>query len=201
MPRNTSLTAGGRYQTEIFLGERFGRSGLRLVAASQFNRQLRISARYNYGQKIHYVASLYQGRGSDGLLSLTFLPQEKVRFQLSLTYSDFYRSGDGIKEYDYTILRSASTYQVNKYLFFRAILEYNSLKQDLTNLLTVFWRPREAFFSKYLIYGGCEPGQKALWPGTILYITDAREKKSFSSSCLILMKSEKFGRGKSDPGI
>ncbi len=139
LPRNTSLTAGGRYQTEIFLGERFGRSGLRLVAVSQFTRQLRISARYNYGQKIRYVASPYQGRGSDGLFSLTFLPQEKIHFLLSLTYSDFYRSADGAKEYDYTIIRSENVYQVNKYLFFRAIAEYNSFRRRLmTDLLASF---------------------------------------------------------------
>ena len=44
-----------------------------------------------------------------------------------------------MKEYDYTIVRSLNTYQVNKYLFFRVIVEYNSFyKELLTDLLASF---------------------------------------------------------------
>jgi hypothetical protein len=139
LPRNTTLTAGGRYQTEVFLGQRFGRSGYRLIGTSQVTKQLLLNMRYVYGQKIRYVESPYQGRGNDALLSATYLPSEKLHFGLSLTYSDFVRSADGAKEYDYTIIRSENIYQVNKYLFFRAIVEHNSFrKQLLTDLLASF---------------------------------------------------------------
>mgnify|MGYP000371503198 CR=1 FL=1 len=131
-PRNTTIMAGARYQTEIFLGERFGRSGMRLVATSQFTKEFQLTARYNYGQKIRYVQTPYQGRGMDALCSLTYLPSEKIHFVLSLTYSDFLRSADGAKEYDYAIIRSENVYQFNKYLFFRAIVEYNSFWRKLT---------------------------------------------------------------------
>ena len=139
MPRNTTLVAGGRYQTEVFLGQRFGRSGLRLNATSQVTKQILLIMRYVYGQKIRYVESPYQGRGSDATISATYLPSENLNFSLALAYSDFSRSADGTKEYDYTILRSANTYQVNKYLFFRAIVEYNSFyKRMMTDLLASF---------------------------------------------------------------
>lgn len=139
LPRSTVLMAGARYQTEVFLDQRFGRSGLRLVASSQFTKSLQVTARYNYGLKIRYLASPYQGRGSDALFGLTYLPAEKIHFGLSLTYSDFYRSSDGLKEYEYTILRSENTYQFNRYLFFRAIFEYNSFRRQLmTDLLASF---------------------------------------------------------------
>jgi hypothetical protein len=139
MPRNTTFVAGGRYQTEIFLGQRFGRSGLRLNATSQVTKQISLNMRYVYGQKIRYVESPYQGRGSDATLSATYLPSEKLNFGLALAHSNFIRSADGLKEYDYTIIRSANTYQVNKYLFFRAIVEYNSFhKQLMTDLLASF---------------------------------------------------------------
>jgi len=139
MPRNTTLVAGGRYQTEVFLGQRFGRSGLRLNATSQVTKQILLIMRYVYGQKIRYVESPYQGRGSDATISATYLPSENLNFSLALAYSDFFRSADGTKEYDYTILRSANTYQVNKYLFFRAIVEYNSFyKRMMTDLLASF---------------------------------------------------------------
>jgi len=139
MPRNTMLTAGGRYQTEVFLGRRFGRSGFRLIGSSQVTKQLSLNMRYVYGQKIRYVESPYQGRGSDATLSATYLPSEKLNFGLALAYSNFIRSADGTKEYDYTIIRSTNTYQVNKYLFFRAIVEYNSFyKRMMTDLLASF---------------------------------------------------------------
>ena len=139
MPRNTTLVAGGRYQTEVFLGQRFGRSGLRLNATSQVTKQILLIMRYVYGQKIRYVESPYQGRGSDATISATYLPSENLNFSLALAYSDFFRSADGTKEYDYTILRSSNTYQVNKYLFFRAIVEYNSFyKRMMTDLLASF---------------------------------------------------------------
>ncbi len=139
MPRNTTLIAGVRYQTEVFLGQRFGRSGFRLIGSSQVTKQLLLDMRYVYGQKIRYVESPYQGRGSDATLGATYLPSEKLRFSLALAYSDFTRTADGLKEYDYTIIRSANIYQVNKYLFFRAIIEYNSFrKQLMTDLLASF---------------------------------------------------------------
>jgi len=139
MPRNTTLTAGGRYQTEIYLGQRFGRSGLRLIGTSQITKQFLLTTRYLYGQKIRYVESPYQGRGNDAYISATYLPSEKLNFGLSLTYSDFFRSADGAKEYDYSIIRSQNTFQANKYLFFRVIVEYNSFyKQMMTDLLASF---------------------------------------------------------------
>jgi hypothetical protein len=139
MPRNTTLVAGGRYQTEVFLGERFGRSGFRLIGTSQVTKQVLLETRYVYGQKIRYVESPYQGRGSDATFGATYLPSEKLHFGLALAYSDFYRSADGAKEYDYTIIRSENIFQLNKYLFFRAIIEYNSFyKHIMTDLLASF---------------------------------------------------------------
>jgi hypothetical protein len=139
LPRNTTLIAGGRYQTEVFLGQRFGRSGFRLIGSSQLTKQLSLDWRYNYGGKIRYCDSPYQGRGSDASFSAAYLPSEKLRLDLSLIYSDFFRSAGGAKEYDYTILRGLTSYQLNKYLFVRAIVEYNSFyKQLMTDFLASF---------------------------------------------------------------
>jgi hypothetical protein len=139
LPRNTTLTAGGRYQTEVYLGQRFGRSGFRLVGTSQVTKQFQLEGRYVYGGKIRYTESPYQGRGNDAAFGATYLPSEKLNFGLDIAYSDFYRSADGAEEYDYTIIRSANTYQANRYLFFRVILEYNSFYRSLmTDLLASF---------------------------------------------------------------
>ncbi|HUU04680.1 MAG TPA: hypothetical protein VMZ49_02265, partial [Patescibacteria group bacterium] len=139
LPRNTTLITGGGYQTEVFGGQRFGRNFFRLSGTSQISKQLLLDAYYLYNQKIRYVAVPYQGRGSDATFSITYLPSQKLNFSLALAYSDFIRSAGGSKEYDYAIVRSQNTYQVNKYLFFRAIGEYNSFyKRLLIDLLASF---------------------------------------------------------------
>ena len=139
LPRNTTLVTGGGYQTEVFGGQRFGRSFFRLSGSSQISKQLLLDAYYLYNQKIRYISAPYQGRGSDATFGVTYLPSEKLNFSLALAYSNFIRSSDGTKETDYAIIRSQNTYQVNKYLFFRAIGEYNSFyKRLMTDLLASF---------------------------------------------------------------
>jgi len=139
LPRATQLAVGGRYATEVYLDRRFGRSNVKITGNSQLSKRLLLTLGYSYGEKIRYVAAPYQGRGSDAQASVTFLPSENLNFALSLAYSDFSRAADAKKEYDYTIIRSLNTYQVNKYLFFRAIVEYNSFRKRLmTDFLASF---------------------------------------------------------------
>jgi len=139
LPRNTRFTLGGKYATEVYLGRKFDRSSLRIVANSYITKKLALGSSYRYGEKIRYVDDPYQGRGTDAQLAATYLPSENLHFDLSLAYSDFTRSADGVKEFDYTILRSRNIYQVNKYLFFRAIVEYNSFwKRLMTDFLVSF---------------------------------------------------------------
>ena len=139
LPKSTSILFGYRYSTEVWQNERFSTSRARLIGSSQINRKLFISLNYNYGNKIRYVQDPYQGRGNDLMASLTFLPLGQLHLELSLLYSDFTRQADSRKEFDYTILRSKNTFQVNKYLFFRAIVEYNSFrKQLMTDFLASF---------------------------------------------------------------
>lgn len=139
LPKSTTLGLGYRYATEIWMDERFSTSGAGFVASTQLTKKLRIRMDYNYGNKIRYVENPYQGKGSDFVSLVTFLPTQKLHLELSLVYSDFFRKSDSTKEYDYAIIRSKNTFQVNKYLFFRAIVEYNSFrKRMMTDFLASF---------------------------------------------------------------
>ncbi len=139
LPKSTTILFGYRYSTEVWLNERFSTSRARFVASSQFTKKLYFSLNYNYGEKIRYVANPYQGSGHDIIALVTFLPSQKLHLELRLLYSDFTRQTDSRKEFYYTIVRSMNTFQVNKYLFFRAILEYNSFrKQLMTDFLASF---------------------------------------------------------------
>ncbi len=131
--RNTTLSAGMRYSNEIFLGRRFPTSLIKLFAATLFSKQVAFQASLTSGQKIRYVDDPYGGRGTEALAAMDYLPSENVALSLSLRYSDFTRASDGVREFDYTIVRGRATYQVNKYLFFRAIVEHNSFRKRLTS--------------------------------------------------------------------
>jgi hypothetical protein len=139
LPRNSVFLMGYRYSTEVFLDEKFNTSRVRFQTNSQFTRQFYFNLLYQYGKKIRYLEDPYQGRGNDASATLRYLPSDKLHLDLSLIYSDFFRDFDSAKEYDYTIIRSKNIYQANKYLFFRAILEYNSFhKRLMTDFLASF---------------------------------------------------------------
>jgi hypothetical protein len=137
--RNTMILAGARYSNEIFLDRRFPTSGLRFSARTLFSKQLSFQLSYVSGRKIRYVEDPYGGRGADASAVLTFLPSDKLNLELSLRYSDFTRASEAAKEFDYTIVRGRATYQVDKHLFFRAIVEHNAFRKRLTtDLLASF---------------------------------------------------------------
>jgi len=139
LPRNSSFLIGYRYSTEVYLDEKFNTSRVRLYGSSQFTKQFYFNLSYKYGKKIRYIEDPYQGRGNDASATLRYLPSDKLHLDLSLIYSNFYRDFDSAKEYDYGIIRSRNTYQANKYLFFRVIVEYNSFyKRLMTDLLASF---------------------------------------------------------------
>lgn len=139
MIRNTTLQAGARYSTEVFLGRRFPTSILRLSAKTLFTKQIAFQLSCVTGRKIRYVEDSYGGGGTDASAELIFLPSDKLNLDLSLRYSDFTKASDGLREFDYTIVRGRATYQVDKYLFFRAIVEHNAFRKRLTtDLLASF---------------------------------------------------------------
>lgn len=90
-------------------------------------------------KKIRYVLDPYQGYGNDGHVSVTYQFTDHLSSNLSSAYSDFYDEETDEKEYEFKIIRNRNTYQVNKYLFLRAIFEYNWFYRELqTDFLASF---------------------------------------------------------------
>lgn len=112
--------------SEVFAGRRFDISGIGFQANSQITKNLFFHVFFRRTGSIYYDPdNPLPGKSRRASLSLEYQPTEKFTTSLDLTYSDFYRESDSKKEYDYTILGSRTTFQVNKYLFFRGIAEYN----------------------------------------------------------------------------
>lgn len=139
LPGNTTAQLQGRYSTEVFLGRRFDTSGGGLQVTSQVTKSLSLRALYSLSNAIRYVEEPYAGFGRRATAQVTFKPSEKFDLTGNLTYADFARRSTGEREYDYAIWRGRLTYQLNRYLFVRGVVEYNAFRrQMLADLLASF---------------------------------------------------------------
>jgi len=152
LPRTTQVRFEGILANEVFEARRFGRSGFGFRINSQLSKHLFINGSYRRMGAIYYDPDApYQGDGNRASAGLEFQPTENFDFLLDLTYSDFYRRSDRSKIYDYTLIRSFNTYQVNKYLFLRAIAEYNLYYKRFTvdTLVSFTYIPGTVIYAGY----------------------------------------------------
>jgi hypothetical protein len=139
LPGNTGLTLEAWTGSEIFLDRRFDISQYRLITSSWLSKKLYLYLAFRRGNQVRYAREPFQGRGSTFAGIFRYLPTDKLQWEVRLTYSELFSKADGLKVYDYAILRNKFTYQPNKYLFFRGVVEYNDYyKKLLTDLLVSF---------------------------------------------------------------
>jgi len=133
LPRSSMFRVDGVLGNEVYVGRKFNRNSFRTMFQTQLTKHLYLGGMFRRGGMIFYdPADPYQGYGSQAQAYAEYQPLEKFAFGLSYTYIDFYRKSDDQKIYDYGIIRSRNTFQVNKYLFLRAIFEYNTFYSRLT---------------------------------------------------------------------
>ena len=152
LPRKTMLRIDGILGSETYVGKSFNRGGLGFRLESQLTKQLYIESRYRHQRSIYYDPEApYAGYGSAAELDVTYQPSDKLDFGLSYVYTDFHKKSDKSKVYDYGIIRSRNTFQFNKYLFVRAIVEYNSFRDRLTvdGLISFTYIPGTVVFVGY----------------------------------------------------
>ena len=117
---------------EIFVGRSFNRNGYGFRGNTQLTKRVYLDGNFRRGRAVFYDPdNPYQGYGNTANIMMEYQATQKLDFILSLAYNDFYRESDEAKIYDYTILRSRNTFQINKYLFLRAIFEYNSFRKRM----------------------------------------------------------------------
>ena len=140
LPRSTQVRFEGFFGNEVYAGERFSRNGIGVRSSSQIVKELFLQFFFRRLGSIYYdPADPLQGVGNTVSGASCFSPWNKLNFVLSLTYVDFFLDSTGEKLYDYTLVRSRNTLQINKYLFLRAIFEYNFFRERLTaDLLASF---------------------------------------------------------------
>ena len=133
LPRNTMVRFDGLLGNEVYAGGRFDQSGYGFMMESQLAKQVYVQARVRRtGNTFYDPDDPYQGYGTQATAGIRYQPIDQLDFSLDLSYVDFFRESDRTKIYDYLILRSRNTYQINKYLFVRGIVEYNDFYKRMT---------------------------------------------------------------------
>jgi hypothetical protein len=133
LPRNTQFRFDTLLANEVYAGRRFDISGFGIQAESQLAKQLYFQVFGRHTGSVFYdPADPFQGYGNRVMAYLQYQPMDKLDFSLSASYMDLYRKVDKEKIYDYLILRSRGTFQLNKYLFVRGIVEYNDFRKRMT---------------------------------------------------------------------
>ncbi|MCU0459670.1 MAG: carbohydrate binding family 9 domain-containing protein [Bacteroidales bacterium] len=126
------------YSTEIYQGEKFNTSGLQFTMTGTAGTRFDGTISYRRRNAIYYPESL-QGYGNVFAGEIRYLPLEKLHTQLSVTFQDLYDDSDSEKIFDYLLLRGRVTWQLNRYLFLRSIVEYNDYRKSVsTDFLASF---------------------------------------------------------------
>lgn len=118
--------------------ETFDLNQFKISGGILLTRWIEIRGALTYGEKIYYEAQpSYKGKGYDGEFLMSLQPNKNLNQNFIFSHSDLSRGGEKI--YDVNILYSRTTYQFNKYLFLRGIVQYNSYrKRILTDFLASF---------------------------------------------------------------
>jgi hypothetical protein len=133
LPRNSQVRFDTLLANEVFAGQLFNISGFGLQAESQLAKQLYAQVFWRRtGSVLYDPADPFQGYGNRVMAYLQYQPMDKLDFSVSATYMDFTRKSDKQEIYNYLILRSRNTFQLNKYLFVRGIAEYNDFRKRMT---------------------------------------------------------------------
>ncbi|OGD10325.1 MAG: hypothetical protein A2Y86_04085 [Candidatus Aminicenantes bacterium RBG_13_62_12] len=163
LPRSTMFRVDTLLGNEVFAGGRFDRGAFGIQLQTQLTKHLGLYLFGRHGAYIYYDPDdPYQGYGNRASFSAVFQPTGNLNSSVDLSYADFFRKTTKEKIYDYTLIRSWNTYQVNKYLFLRAIIEYNNYRKRLTADALVSF----TYIPGTVIYVGYGSGrQKVEWDG------------------------------------
>ena len=151
------------YSTEIYQGEKFNTSGLQFLMTGTAGTRIDGTISYRRRNAIYYPESLH-GFGNVFTGEIRYLPLEKLHTQLTVTFQDLFDKSDNEKIFDYLLVRGKVTWQLNKYLFLRSIVEYNDYRRSVnTDFLASFtyipgtvFHVGYGFLSEYRTWNGSE---------------------------------------------
>lgn len=138
LPRSTRIQIAANYANEVYEAQKFDRSSARIELSSQLNKRFFVKANYRI-RKNAYYSTPEQGWGHNFNGGINWQASDKFNAELTYIYSDLYSDANGEQFYQVHIPRARVTYQMNQYLFFRVIAQYNSQTEQIApNFLASF---------------------------------------------------------------
>jgi hypothetical protein len=125
---------------ESWAGQTFKKGGIGGASNIQLFKWLNLHLCFDLDKYIYYdPVNPFLGNRFRLHSAATFQPNNKLNQRFSYQYTSFDRRADGERIYDYHILSSHTTYQFNRYLFIRALVQYDSYQEIvLSDLLASF---------------------------------------------------------------
>ena len=131
LDRNTRISLSMSIANEVYEGLKFNRGSVSLSASSQITKRIYVRGSYRIQNRPYYY-TLEQGDGQSISGNLNLQLTDNFNSEWNYSYSDLFNKETGDKYYDVHIIRSKNTYQLNKYLFLRVIVQYNSLSTAIS---------------------------------------------------------------------
>lgn len=130
LPSDTQFSAGYDLATEVYGGKLFDKNGWFVSAQSRISKQLRLTFSYSSHDYPLYE-ELLQGKLNTFSCAVTYEPGENFSTKFSLIRTIFHQNEGNTYDYTYSIYRNRTNLQLNKYLFLRGIVEYNSYHKKI----------------------------------------------------------------------
>jgi len=140
LTKNTFFQIFGKLSTESYSNKLFRRNGYGAYFRSQPLKQLGVELYHTRGGTPWYDEDdPRQAVNSTYKMELDVNASSSLHSSLSAIRVLVHQSNNNEQLMDYQIYRNRTTYQINKYLFFRATVEYNAYNQELlTDFLASF---------------------------------------------------------------
>lgn len=132
LPRSIYINLHYHDQSEIFGGQLFSRSGPMAFAGGQIFKSLNVNLAW-IATGAPFYNDAAQADQNYQSASFSFKPTDNFTTELSASRTIFDLRETGENLFDIQLLRSKTTYQLNKYLFVRSILDWNAFSKVLTS--------------------------------------------------------------------
>jgi hypothetical protein len=125
---------------------------LRVQGQAQLFRWLNVYAQARFSRSIYYdPQDPYSGRERAYNAEVSFQPSARFNQAVSWSHVAFDRESDGENVYTVDILNTRTTFQIDRHLFLRAIVQYDSSRHEVLTDLLASWelRPGTVVYAGY----------------------------------------------------
>ncbi|UCH97206.1 MAG: carbohydrate binding family 9 domain-containing protein [Candidatus Aminicenantes bacterium] len=127
LPLSTQLSLRYDLATEVFAGGVFNKDTFFTFGSSRPSKHLQLTFIYSSGgSPFYHSLPPFQGHLETLFISINFQPNKKFSTQFNWTNHIFHGDEVSTEDYNISIYRNKTIFQVNKYLSLRGIVEYDT---------------------------------------------------------------------------